>query len=152
MLQKIRFTIAVTCLLATAGFVILWMRSLKQGDNVFYVRTMVSVWKMNSAGGTLELRLTPSLNNKNHGFFFMSYEVSDFGPYPLIASPELHLQKWSPSIVIPYWLIVAVTGFTGFALLVRRPFRFSLKAFAIAATLIVVTLGLGVAASRLTLN
>jgi hypothetical protein len=101
MLQKIRFTIAVTCLLATAGFVILWMLSLKQGDNVFYVRTKVSVWKMNSAGGTLELRLTPSLNNKNHGFFFMSYEVSDFGPYPLIASPELHLQKWSPSIVIP---------------------------------------------------
>jgi hypothetical protein len=152
MLRKLKRTVAVTCLLATACFVILWMRSLKQGDNVSYVRTSVSIWEVNSGGGTLELRVTPSFNNRNHGFFFMSNEVGKFGPYPFFASPEWHLQNWSPSIVIPYWLIVAATGFTGFALLLRRPIRISLRTLAIAATLVVLTLGLGVAASRLTLG
>lgn len=148
MISKLRWIVAVTCLLATACLAILWMRSFDVGDEVGYV-TKRYYWEAVSVRGALELRYTPQRNDAG-GWFFMPYNLDQSRPDSYFPSPELNLRNWSPSIVAPYWLLVAAGGITGLGLLSHWPFRFSLRMMAIAATMIVIMLACGVAASQVT--
>jgi hypothetical protein len=154
MLRKLKRTIAVTCLLATACFVILWMRSLNYRDVLEYRQSDWSILGIESREAGVEV---------------FRLETASFGED---VDTEVHFQTWpvettfaasfhlpfafaepqACGICIPYCNLICISGAVGVALLVRRPFRFSIRTLAMAATLIIVTLGLGVAASRLTLS
>lgn len=157
MLQKLKRTVAVICLLATACFVVLWMRSVKQWDNVLYVGTSLGMLDAGSSDGMLALSHAHSIEyqrpegSDDLGIHLMT--TARLGvEVPLLRGPRLHSDKWSNSFFIPFWLLIVISGGVATLLIVRRPFRFSLRTLAITATLIVLTLGLGVAASRLTLG
>lgn len=158
MLLKLKRTIAIACLLATACFVILWMRSLKQWDNVLYVDSSLGILEAGSSDGMLGFSHGHSDEFKrpegsaDHGFHVMTTARLNSMEVPLLRAPRVHSKQGIDSIFIPFWLLIAVSGSVGILLTVRRPIRFSLRTLAIAATAIVVTLGLGVAASRLSLG
>lgn len=160
MLPRLRLTVAVTCLLATACFAILWMRSLRQWDNILYVGASLGMLEAGSSDGMLSLCHA-------HGTEYQSTEGSDrIGIYWMTTSRDrinparVPLWRWarldrdleSYGVFIPFWLLILVSGGVGIALSIRRPFRFSLRTLAIGATFIALTLGLGVAASRLNLD
>ncbi len=156
MLHKLRRTLAVTCLLACACFVVLWMRGTRHWD-------------------------TFDFHFRDNGR--VSVQSFDIGVYcfysdkPAFAYPGLnvdlptdktcvtyHTQVWTNGIrwnylpaihreepvgfMLPHWFLVAATGATGCILSIQRTIRFSLRTLAIAATAIVLTLGVGVAAGR----
>jgi hypothetical protein len=155
MLPKLKRTVAVTCLLATACFVILWMRSLKQWDNILYASPAVGLFEVSSNDGRLALGYGHSdefAYSDSQTLFWLSQPRTNSLAVPLFPALRLTSDQVSRSIFLPFWLLISVSSLVGFFLIVARPFRFSLRALAIAATLIVLTLGLGVAASRLTLG
>ncbi|QDT74504.1 hypothetical protein [Lacipirellula limnantheis] len=153
MLPKLKRTVAVTCLLATACFVILWMRSFRYNDIVAYREPTRGWWRVESKNAGLVLRrIYPQSGQDTGRLFFDSSErrnLDDLISFPL---PAFYAGQVFWGMLVPYWLMVTISGLTGISLLIRRPFRFSLKTLAIAATVIIVTLGMGVAASRLTLG
>ena len=158
MLHKLKRTLAVTCLLATACFVILWMRSLKQWDNILYVDSSLGILEAGSSDGMLGLSHGHSDEFKRPegstdlGFHFMTTARLNSMAVPLFRGPRVDSDQWIDNVFIPFWLLITVSGSVGILMTLRRPLRFSLRTLAIATTLIVVTLGLGVAASRLTLG
>jgi hypothetical protein len=157
MLNKLKRTLAVPCLLATACFVILWTRSLKQWDNVLYVDSSLGILEAGSSDGMLGISHGHSVEfNRPEGSADLGFHVMTTArlgvAVPLLRGPRLHSDQWINSISIPFWLLIAASGSVGILLTVRRPLRFSLRTLSIAATLIVLTLGFGVAASRLQLS
>lgn len=160
MLQRLRLTVAVSCLLATACFVIFWMRSLKQWDNILYAGTSIGMLDAGSSDGMLSLyhahaeEYQSAEGSDRIGLYFMTTNRSQLNParVSLWRWPRLHRDLESYGVFIPFWLLILVSGCIGAALSVRRPFRFQLRTLAIGATLIVITFGLGVAASRLNLD
>lgn len=159
MLQKLKRTLAVTCLLATACFVILWMRSLKQHDHLQLYKRQVGWCVAHSFAGGLQLSLTCWRDQYVADPFI--YESSDrpdvswsqsLRLLPSTAQYQLPDYVIQNEVILPYWLLAAASGAAAITLFIKRPIRFSLRTLAIAATLIVVTLGMGVAASRLTLG
>lgn len=160
MLHKLNPAVAVTCLLATACFVILWMRGAHHWDTLdFHFRKTGRV----------------SVQSFDIGVYCYYANNSAF-PYPglAVARPSekggvtYHTRvltngmrwKYLPAIhfdepvgfMLPHWFLVACAGIGGCVLSAGRPIRFSLRTLAIATTVIVVTLGMGVAASRLSLG
>jgi hypothetical protein len=153
MLQKLKRTLAVTCLLATACFVILWMRSFRHNDIVAYREPTRGWWRVESTNAGLILRrIYPQSGQDTGRLFFDSSERRNLDDLISFRLPAFYADQGFWGMLVPYWLVVAVSGLTGIALLIKRPSRFSLRTLAIAATLIVLTLGMGVAASRLTLG
>ena len=155
MLQKLIRTLAVTCLLATACFVILWMRSLKQWDNILYASPGIGLLEVGSNDGRIVLCYGYSdefAYSTTQKLFWLSQPRTNSLSVPFFPALRATSDQVSRSLFLPFWLMLAVSGPLGIVLLVERPFRFSLRTLAIATTAIVITLGLGVAASRLTLN
>lgn len=158
MLHKLRRTIAVTCLLATALFVILWMRSMKQWDNILYVNSSLGILEAGSSDGMMGFshghadQFKRPEGSSDLGFHVMTSARRNSMEVPLLRAPRVHSKQGIDSIFIPFWLLITVSGSAGILITVRRPLRFSLRTLAIATTATVVTLGLGVAASRLTLG
>ena len=162
MLKKLRLAVAAACLLETACFVILWMRSLRQVDYITYRGSSFSKLQIGATEGRLLLihESEESVDDDTLGFNLLSQSRESLRPPPgmkarsrdLVPWPRLYLDPGCVSIAIPFWLLTLLSGSLGAVVCVRRPFRFSLRTLAIAATAIVLTLGLGVAASRLTLG
>ena len=160
MLRRLRLTVAVTCLLATACFAILWMRSLRQWDNILYVGASIGMLGVGSSDGMFALyhahgkEYQAPAGSDRIGIYWMTTSRDSFNParVPLWRCARLDRDLESYAVFIPFWLLILVSGGVGIAISIRRPFRFSLRMLAIGATLVVITLGLGVAASRLNLD
>lgn len=157
MVRRLRLVGAVTCLLATACFVIFWMRSLKEWDNIIYAGASIGMLEASSQDGMLTLTHAHAEEYQSPegsgsiGFYLMTHSRNRFniGRVPLLRWPRLFRDLESYGVSIPFWLLILAIRGVGMVLSVRRPFRFSLKTLAIGATLVTITLGLGIAASRL---
>ena len=157
MIHKLRIIVAVTCLLATACFVILWMRSARQWDTCMYSEPSIGMLYVESANGMFRLgRISPESSTEFAEWQQGVTWSSQFRPHPegQTLLPKFVREKQYADVYVPYWLLIASSALFGTAIYFNRPvrFRFSLGTLAIAATLIVLTLGLGVAASRLSLG
>ena len=160
MIRRLRLAVAVTCLLATSGFVVLWMRSLKQWDNVLYAGASIGMLDAGSSDGMLTLHYAHSEEYQSPegsdriGIYLMTTNRSttNVGHVPLLRWPRLNRDLDSNRVSIPFWLLILIIGSVGTLLSLRRPFRFRLRTLAMVTTLVVITFGLGVAASQLNLG
>ena len=117
MLRYLRIAASVLCVTACVLLVALWVRSYC----VYDLRSHI----------TSRLRF---------------YVFESFEGQVRVAIFDLQAAAWEPgSVTVPYWLAVSITGMGVTILLMRRPYRFSLRTLLIATTLIAVVLGLVVA-------
>ena len=154
MLHKLKRTLAVTCLLATAVLVILWMRSYSRWDYVGYEEPE-QIYSLASRDGIVEfVDGAPWIDSDDaKGYYVTSIlRPGHFKHEQFFRTPIYHPHELGLIIHLPYWLAGSITAVVATLMLLRKPVRFSLRTLAIAATLIVLALGMGVAASRLTLG
>jgi hypothetical protein len=152
--RKLRIAFSVTCLIACALLIVLWVRSYWQADTVIMV-SQSSVIGFGSGRGSL----AASLSDRVLGYFDQTWYIASdaigssrgFGSQYLPGNRKVFgfgitQQPSFTSIYVPCWLCVSF-----FATLAAAPWirwRFTLRTLLIATTMVAVVLGLIVYAVR----
>lgn len=135
MLSVLKRTLAVTCLLATACFVILWMRGTRHWDTLdfhFQDNDRVSVQSFDigvySFNSSKPVFFSSGLNvdrlaSKSHVTYQTQLRTSGVRWNYL---PTIHRDE-PIGFMLPHWFLVAATGITYCILSMQRTIRFSLR-------------------------
>ena len=146
MLHKLKRTVAVICLLATACFVILWMRSYAAKDVIWVGGDLPQISRISTPPGRLVLstRRSPYEGKwawdcsapANHRYLDSSGRST--------TNYWFRVMKWPQftEVHLPMWLLALIAGVTGVAC--APPSRFSLRGMLVATTIVALVLGLGI--------
>ena len=144
--RKLRIAFSATCLIACVLLIVLWVRSYRDGDQLYGPLGSSEGIFLTSQGGVLycmrDLKLIPP-----------SWQVAHEHSFNWFGTAMVRGQSWgfnsSPQtdyLAIPYWFPVLLSTALGALSWLR--FRFTLRTLLIATTLVAVVLGLIVAVLR----
>ena len=146
MIRNLKRTVAVTFLMATACFLILWMRGYAVKDVIWVGGDSPQISRISTPPGRLVLSTRRS---PYEGKWAWDCSVSADHHY-LDSSGRsttnywLRVMRWPQftEVHLPMWLLALIAGGMGVAC--ASPSRFSLRGMLIAITIVALVLGLGI--------
>ena len=152
MLDRLRLTAALSCLLASQAVVVLWIHSSRWQDTLYYVPPHGSrIYRIDTYSDTMFIGRGAWLPGfAQPGFSLSADPVLDDRVEGTFLGFKLEKGPGYYGAYIPFWLAAALPAVVAALLASEQLRRFNLRTLLIATTLAALTLGAGQAAKSMT--
>jgi hypothetical protein len=152
MLDRLRLTAALSCLLASQAVVVLWIHSSRWQDTLYYVPPHGSrIYRIDTYSDTMFIGRGAWLPGfAQPGFSLSADPVLDDRVEGTFLGFKLEKGPGYYGAYIPFWLAAALPAVVAALLASEQLRRFNLRTLLIATTLAALTLGAGQAAKNMT--